>query len=140
MKALKIKVDFKTGKRAGGIDPRSKNLRGHPTWQCTKTGWEIRAVLDGDVEKYRGLEGVEILEGEAAIQAALKATCPARVLWKVTNDALLKRSLQQITPDLSGLSQDATPEEELEFLYKAGCKGIGRISRETEPVETVFNA
>lgn len=138
MKAIKIKVDFKSGKRAGGIDPRSKNLKGHPTWQDAEAGIEIRSVLDGAVDRYRNVKGVTVLEGEAEIAAELAKSFPAKVMWKVTNEPLLSLSLQQINPNLSKLSQDATHDEELEFLYNAGCKGIGRIVRETATPKRVF--
>ena len=70
MKAIRVKVNFTTGERAGGINPRDKNLRCSPLWQNLEAGVEIRAVLDGDVSRYAALEGVEILDGEAAIDAA----------------------------------------------------------------------
>lgn len=138
MKAIKIKVDFETGKRAGGINPRSANLKGHPTWQDTDGGWEIRSVLDSAIDRYRNLKGVTVLEDEAEITAELAKSFPPKVMWKVTNEQLLSLSLQQINPDLSALGQDATHDEELEFLYNAGCKGIGRIVRETETPKRVF--
>jgi hypothetical protein len=129
MKAIKIKVDFESGKRAGGINPRSKNLRGSSSWQDTDAGWEIRMVLDENVERYRNVTGVTVLEDEAAIEAELAASFPSKTLYKVTNEALLSLSLQQLNPDLSDLPQEATHDEELAFLYAAGAKGIGRIVR-----------
>jgi hypothetical protein len=138
MKAIKIKVDFNTGERAGGVNPRSPNLKCHPTWQDLDNGWEIRSISDEAADRYRGVEGITVLENEAEITAELEANFPHKVMWKVTNEALLNLSLRQINPDLSSLSQDATHDEELEFLYNAGCRGIGRIVRATETPRRVF--
>lgn len=130
MKALLIKVEFSSGQRAGGINPRSKKLRCDPSWQDLKGGWEIRCTDDdAEIEKYRGVAGVTVLEDEAAIQAQL-ASFPPKVLYKVISEPLMALSLQQVNPDLSALSQDATHEETLAFLHAAGVKGIRRITRE----------
>ena len=60
--ALKIKVNFQTGERAGGIDPYDAGL--YCLAQNLEDGYEIRLVLDDrDIDKYRNIEGVEVIEG-----------------------------------------------------------------------------
>ena len=62
VKGLLIEIkDWRTGERAGGINPRDPNLRaiGGPLWQSLdhepKGDWEIRAVLDDrDLSQYEG--------------------------------------------------------------------------------------
>jgi len=62
VRGLLIEIkDWRTGERAGGIDPRDPNLKalGGPLWQCLdhepKGDWEVRAVLDDrDLSKYEG--------------------------------------------------------------------------------------
>jgi len=62
VKGLLIEIkDWRTGERAGGIDPKDPNLRaiGASLWQCLdhepKGDWEIRAVLDDrDLSHYTG--------------------------------------------------------------------------------------
>ena len=139
MKALKIKVDFKTGIRAGGINPKSKNFRGHSSWQDLDNGWEVRLVLDEDVDKYRRTSGVTVLEDEAAIEAELSANFAPKVMYKVTTEALLSLSISQINPDLSAMKKNCTRQEELEFLYNAGIRGIERIVRDRKSVKQLLN-
>lgn len=77
MKALLINVNFDTGKRAGGCCPNDRNLLGHNTWQCQKQGLEIRIVQNGDVDRYRDVDGVGVLEDEEEIRGGTQVLLPA---------------------------------------------------------------
>ena len=73
--ALKIKVDFETGERAGGIDPRDPNL--YCLAQNIEDGYEIRLVLDDrDISMYQGVEGIEVIEGIENIEKAIVELLP----------------------------------------------------------------
>ena len=137
MKALKINVDFKTGKRAGGIDPKSPNFRGHSTWQDFDAGTEVRLVLDENVEKYRNVAGITVLDTEADIEAELDANFKPKVVYKITNPALMSYSLSKLNIDLSGLLKDASDQDELAFLYAANVKGIQKITKTRESASSV---
>ena len=129
MKAVKLRVDFATGKRAGNVNPKSTNNRCCSTWQDLENGFEMRLVPDDEAEKLRGAEGVTVFDSAEDAEAELAKSFPEKVSWKVTNEALLVYSLQQLKPDLSRLSRDATADEELEFLHKAGVHGIKKITK-----------
>jgi hypothetical protein len=96
MKALLIDVNFTTGERAGGRFKKSRNTPCTPTWQTNPPrgkGKEIRLVLDENVDPYRGVEGITVLEDEAEIEAALAANFPEVEYGKVTNETLYRASL-----------------------------------------------
>ena len=141
MKALKIKVDFSTGGRP--VDCRNDpNLRCHPTWQCTKSGYEIRAVLDGKTKKYKDIPGVEILSNDKQINEALDALCPPKTVYKITNELIMTASLQQKLDrgaiNLDNLEQEATTQEELEFLHRNGVRGISETTKTRADLVKVF--
>ncbi len=121
MKAICIKTDFTTGRRAGGINPKDKNLPGNPNWQNSKMGCEIRLVKNGDVSKYEGVEGVEILDGEAAINAKVAEVHLPH--FGAFNDALMVESIRQKSVILSTLPAD-DPKALLGALYELGVAGI----------------
>ena len=76
MRALLIEVDFKTGKRAGGVNPRDPKLQCYG-WQDTESepGKEIRIVEDDrDLSVYKGVPGVTILNGEKAVYLGIGAS------------------------------------------------------------------
>jgi len=74
--ALKVKVDFNTGARAGGINPRDVGLI-CLGWQNFEKGEEIRLIVDDrDVEQYRNVEGIEVIEGIDAIDKAIESVVP----------------------------------------------------------------
>jgi len=126
MTALEIQVNFSTGERAGGIDPRDPGLECHPTWQNLDEGIEIRIIKDGrDVEQYRNIPGITVLEGAEAINARIKEIKPTT--YAVANEALFNLSLQRI--DISDIDPTLPPEKQLEELYNRGVLGI----RKTEP-------
>lgn len=128
MKALLIDWDGGTGKRAGNINISDPKL------QCY--GWqdldsvpckEIRVIEDGrDVEQYRGIDGITVLENDEEIEAAI-ANLPTR--HSVTDEALMKIDIEQ-----RGITIASIPGEG-EDVYKAlkqqGVKGIAERKRPT---------
>lgn len=81
MKALLIEVDFSTGERAGGINPRDPGLRGNPQWQDLegKPGKEIRLIADKrEAKAYEGIPGVTILDGKEEINKAIEELFPPK--------------------------------------------------------------
>ena len=91
--ALRIKVDFESGERAGGIDPRDPNLYCHPSWQNLDDGYEIRLVLDDrDISIYQNIEGVEIIEGIENIDNAILELNPNEEQYLFTRDDILMQT------------------------------------------------
>ncbi|MEJ2116424.1 MAG: hypothetical protein P8Y36_00405, partial [Alphaproteobacteria bacterium] len=110
MKILRLEVDFETGRRAGGVNPKSKRTRCHPTWQHLEEGFEFREADDDFADSLRGINGVTVYDNIEDAEAAIAASIPEKVHWKETTPGLLAHSVGIMKPDLSGLSQDATPE------------------------------
>jgi len=124
-KALKIKVNFQTGERAGGIDPRDRGLLCDPTWQNIDEGVEIRLITDDrDVERYQNIPGVEVIEGKEAINAEIDKISPVR--YSVTHPELFNESIKQKGIDLKDIDHTLPPEKQLEELHKKGVLGIRR--------------
>ncbi|MCL0076488.1 hypothetical protein M1O12_00390 [Dehalococcoidia bacterium] len=126
MRALLIEVDFETGKRAGGIDPRDPNLRCRG-WQNldSEPGLEIRLVEDDrDLSQYAGVPGVTVLEGKDAINAAIQANFPPR--YDVVDRELLLAHLRE-----KGVSLDIfvgkTLSDVAEELFRQGFAGIVEV-------------
>jgi len=120
---LKIRVDFATGERAGGIDPRDPGLITHPSWQNVDEGWEVRVIEDDrDVNIYRNVEGIEVLEGENAIEAAIATIHKER--YAIKNEYLLVESIRQKGIDITDLSPDMSHEEIAKKLYERGALGV----------------
>ena len=83
MKALLIQVDFTSGDRAGGINPRDPGLRGNPLWQDLegKPGKEIRLIMDQrETKPYEGVKGVTVLDGTEAINQAIVEHFPPKAV------------------------------------------------------------
>ena len=134
MKAIRVKVNFTTGERAGGINPRDKNLRCSPLWQNLEAGVEIRAVLDGDVSRYAALEGVEILDGEAAIDVAVADLHKvASEDHSVYNQALLAESIRSKKIKIDDIPADLSEAEEAKILFERGALGIRKATKPTPP-------
>ncbi len=132
MKALLIEVDFRTGKRAGNVNPKDPNLQCYG-WQDleSKPGREIRIVEDGrDLSQYKDVAGVTILDGETTINEAITANIPVK--YAVKDKELLLAHLKEkgISLDIfAGKSlQDAAKE-----LYAQGLAGI--VERKPEQVK-----
>ena len=89
--ALKIKVNFQTGERAGGIDPRDPGL--YCLAQNIEDGYEIRLVLDDrNIDIYRNIEGVEVIEGIENIDRAIMGLLPNDEQWHFNRDNLLMQT------------------------------------------------
>jgi len=80
--ALVIKFDPFTGSRPiPGIAPRhvDRGLFCLPMWQDLEAGVEMRLILDDrDIEQYRGIEGVEVVEGKDDINTKARELCKPR--------------------------------------------------------------
>ncbi|KKK68091.1 hypothetical protein LCGC14_2947540 [marine sediment metagenome] len=123
MKALLIEVDFRTGKRAGGINPKDPNLQCYG-WQDleSKPGREIRIVEDDrDLSKYKDVPGVTILNGKAAINKAITANIPAK--YGVKDPELLLAHLKEKKISLDTLAGKSLQDGAKEF-YAQGLAGI----------------
>ncbi len=100
MKALLIEVDFATGKRAGGI-----TVKNNPNLWCVgqdlEGGKEIRLVKDDKTEDYENIDGITILDGKVAINAAIDANIPSQ--YAVKSEALLIADMQERNIPLSTL-------------------------------------
>lgn len=81
-------------------------------------------VDDGDIEKFRGLDGVEILEGEATIEAEVAKI--QRVRYVIKSEHLMMESIRQKNIDLTPLKPEMEMEEVAEYLFKQGALGIRR--------------
>ncbi|GAG55712.1 unnamed protein product, partial [marine sediment metagenome] len=125
-------VDFRTGKRAGDINPRDPKLQCYG-WQDleSKPGREIRVVEDDrDLSVYKGVAGVTILDGEEAINEAIVANIPVK--YAVKDKELLLAHLKEKSISLDTFAgktlQDAAKE-----LYTQGLAGI--VERKPEKVK-----
>lgn len=121
MKALLIEVDFKTGKRAGSINPRDPKLPCYG-WQDIDGGLEIRLVEDDrDLSQYEGVAGVTVLGNKELINDAIIANFPTKYLIK--DKELLLAHMKE-----KGISLDVFAGKNLgdvaEELYKKGLAGI----------------
>ncbi len=129
MKALLIEVDFRTGKRAGGINPRDPKLQCY-SWQDLDAGREIRIVEDDrDLSQYKGVAGVTILNSKTAINEAITANIPTK--YGVNDKELLLAHLKE-----KGISLDIfagkTLQDAAKELYTQGLAGI--VERKPEKV------
>lgn len=145
MKALLIDVKFsgRDNRPQAVLNDRGKikeNLYCGNKWQNLGTGKEIRAVKDGDVTPYENVEGIVVLRTEAEIRTALLEHCPEKQVHKVSNEGIMNASIIASNIDFSELPQTATRDEELEFLYDKGIRGIDRkIISPQDPLE-VFSS
>jgi len=96
MRALLIEFDPVTGNRAGGIDPRDRQLLCYG-WQNLEVipCLEIRLVLDEerDLSMYKNTKGVTILQGKQAIHDAVQQYMP--VQYSIDSEVLLLEDMKQ---------------------------------------------
>ena len=130
LKALLIEWNPHTGKRAGGINPRDKNLRCNG-WQNmdVSPAIELRLVEDnGDLGQYRGVTGVTMLDTAEDINAAIDANFPSKI---VVEDELLysahfKSKVNENKINIDDLSDEMNSRLiQLKNVY--GVKGIKEI-------------
>jgi len=124
---LKVKVDFATGIRAGGINPRDRGLLCDPSWQNIDEGVELRLVTDErDIEQYRNVEGVTVIEGLDACNAEIEAI--REPLYAVAVPELLNISIQKKNIRIDDIDPALPPEKQLEILHQKGALGIRKIT------------
>ena len=127
-KALLIEFDLSTGKRAGDIRPKDKNLPCHG-WQDLESepAREIRVIEDDrDMSQYEGISGVTILNGETEINQAINNIVPER--YFVQDEQLFLEHLRQRNinlDDYGGQSQQAI----MQSLHEKGIVGISKTNR-----------
>jgi len=134
--ALVIKFDPRTGHRPiPGISPRhvDRALYCMPMWQDLERGIEMRLILDDrDIEQYRGIEGVEVVEGKTAINAKVRELFKPR--YSVANPELFTISMERMLAD-GRLREDElrvlSPEDQLKLCYEKGALGM----RKDEPYQ-----
>jgi len=132
--ALKIKVDFETGERAGGIDPRDPNL--YALAQNLEDGWEIRLILDNrDISIYQNVEGIEVIEGVENIDKAIVELLPNEEQYFFTrDDTLLQVSIlakHQDPNDSFNVNdipdESSTVQVQTDGVYVNGEKIFGKV-------------
>jgi len=147
--AFKIKVDFTTGERAGGINPKDPNMI-CPGWQNFGKGEEIRLIVNEDkideyVRRYGNKEGVEVIEGIENIDKAIDELIPPekQVDYTVYMPELFMASIiakhldpndtfnvnDVPNPDPVEISVDETRKRVLKHLMERGVKGIRPVRR-----------
>lgn len=145
MKALLIEVNFRTGERAGGVwgyvngqKKRDAGLVCHG-WQDTDAGLELRLITDDrDTTQYEGIEGLTVLDGEAAIEAAIATHFTKEDDYSIKSDVLVAESIRQKNINISDLTPDMDDQAIAKALYERGCLGVRRKSRVPElPVGAV---
>ena len=120
-----------TGERAGKINPRDPNLpcRG---WQNmdVEPMVELRLVEDDrDLSTYQGVQGVTVLEGADAINAAIDEHFPAR--YDIDDQTIYAEHLRAASGEIDFAALPDDPNERLRVLkVEHGIKGI----RETKPM------
>lgn len=145
MKAVKVSVDFSSGARAGGLDPRDPRTRCSPRWQYVpddpdvEAGWEVRVIVDESVLADVDLTapGVTLidLDDEDQFAAAVEAEIdkvPERIAYKVEHEALLAESVRQRGIDLTkAVDAQGAPlqgDALMAWLHGKGAVGVSRRS------------
>ena len=136
MRGICVLVDFGTGYRAGGINPRDPNLRCHPSWQNLQRGCEVLLVLDENTKPYEGIDGVTVLNNLQEIQTALDHEIGERVQFGVASEAILQATLATGKIRTDDLPTDVT--ECYELLHSRGAAGITRRVVKPHNVEMVY--
>ena len=123
MRALLVEVDFKTGKRAGDVNPKDPKLQCYG-WQDLESvpGLEIRVVEDDrDLSQYKGVKGVTILDGKEAINAAIDTYIPIKYAVKDKELCLAHLKEKGISLDtLVGKTMDMAAKD----LFTQGLAGV----------------
>jgi len=128
VRALLIEWDPRTGRRAGGIDPRDPKLPCHG-WQNmdVEPAIELRLVEDDrDLSKYAGVEGVTVLEGADAINAAIDKHFPPR--YSIDDPTIYAEHIRKKAAEIDFDNLPDDLGERLKFLKERhGIKGIREI-------------
>ncbi len=132
MRALLIEFDRRTGKRAGGINPKDPKLQCYG-WQNLERepALEIRVVEDDrDLSYLKNIPGITFLEGKDAINAAIDANIPP--LYTIQSEFLMREDMKERgipVTTFSGMRMDKIAKE----AYKLGLAGV--IGRKPEKVK-----
>jgi len=136
--ALVIKFDPETGWRPGDIDVRkeAKNLFCFPLWQDLEKNVEMRLILDVEnidryIERFSGVEGIEIVEGKEAINAKVRELFKPRYL--IAQPFIMQMSIAAKKIRIDDISPDLPLEEVARILYERGALGIGKMEPYTIP-------
>ncbi len=135
-RALLIEWNASTGQRPGNITSKDPGLRCYG-WQKLDVfpALEIRMIGDNrDLAQYENLPGVTILEGEAAIDAAIDALDLER--YSIDSEELFRMSVTQKSIDLTefeGMKTYAVLKE----LHKRKVLGVRKASPKKVSLETV---
>ena len=131
-RALLVEVDYQTGERAGGVDPRDENLQCYE-WQSLPSDdgpdEELRLVEDDrDLTQYATVDGVTVLEGKEAINAKINELASGGE-YRIENETIFNTYINSQDVDM-----DQYPDDEqamLEQMDADGVKGIEYIPAET---------
>ncbi len=136
MKALLIEFDLKTGKRAGGINPRDPGLVCHG-WQNLDTdpAVEIRLITDNrDITKYEGIDGITVLNNDTEIDDAIDTYIPSN--YSIVDQLFIIESMKENNISFSTL-KNKDMKTILKELHGKGVAGIiERKPRKTKDIKT----
>ena len=139
MHALLIQVEFSTGRRAGGVNPKDNNLPCDPLWQNTETGREVRLIKDGSWEQYEGVDGITVLKNEDQIDAAIEGLDRPEE-FVIANEALmiewLRRKPHIDLDDFAGLDARGLNKA----LHDCGCPFITNLDRKPPTAREMAHA
>lgn len=127
-KALLIEFNLSTGKRAGDVSPRDRNLPCHD-WQDLDSvpAREIRVIEDNRaISQYEGIAGITILNGETEINQAIINITPGR--YHIENETIFLEHLRQRNIDLDSYKAQK-PQVVLQSLFEKGISGIRKTKR-----------
>lgn len=128
-RALLIEVDYRSGRRAGGVNPRDENLQSYG-WQSLPNqpgpNVEIRVVEDDrGLSDYEGVEGVTVLRGREEINTAIEENIPPN--YDVGEREQVRRWADRRGIDLNNLPNN--PYDRKEALFDLDADTV----RKTEP-------
>lgn len=129
-RALLIEWEPHTGKRAGGINPKDKNLRCNG-WQNMDVtpAIELRLIEDDrDTSRYENINGVTVLHGKIEINNAIDANFQPKI--SIEDELIysehVKEQIGNKKIKIDKLPDDRTKRlKELKDIY--GIKGIRKI-------------
>lgn len=126
MKGLLIEFDLKTGKRAGGINPRDPGLVCYG-WQNIDTdpAVEIRLIADNrDTTQYEGVDGITVLNNDTEIDNAIDTHIPST--YSMINPLFVIESMKEKNIQFSTL-KNKDMKTILSELHGKGVAGIVEI-------------
>jgi len=134
MRALLIKWDSRSGKRAGKINPKDPKLLCHG-WQILNEEhpedcWEIRLVEDNrDLSIYDGVVDVFVLNGVDEINQAMDDNLGDQYRYSKTDSDIFTMACAQKSVDFTVVLPTRSAEARLKILYDQGVAGIEKQKR-----------